>query len=34
MDREEILNTALNIHSNSILLELPTGTGSLYLLTR
>jgi superfamily II DNA or RNA helicase len=31
MDREEILNTALNIHSNSILLELPTGTGKTYI---
>ena len=27
MTREEILNTALQIHSNSICLELATGTG-------
>ena len=27
MTREEILNTALQIHSRNILLELPTGLG-------
>lgn len=31
MTREEVLNTALQIHSNNILLELPTGLGKTFI---